>query len=351
MAGDGRSIVARLRAGLSLLFAALLDLISRWSGRAVGLVVVYHRIGERQEDRHAHLVAALGSGLFEDQLRHLERRYRLVPASELVRAVAARRRGQRFPVSVTFDDDLPSHVRVAMPILRRAGIPAAFFLSGASLSRPFAFWWERLQVAFDRGLLGADELRLWAGPGPASTRQPDIRTVARAIEAMPPERRDQVADGLLDRLGSDPPDAGLEAAGVRALVDAGFEIGFHTLRHDPLPPLDDEGLKRAMVEGRAELEALLPHPITMISYPHGKADLRVAAAARGAGYLFGFTNAPDPLVPATDPLLIGRLYPTYESVGQFAMEVSRTLRKSRSSRWRAQSRPRRSASLGQRSVS
>jgi peptidoglycan/xylan/chitin deacetylase (PgdA/CDA1 family) len=32
-----------------------------------------------------------------------------------------------------------------MPVLERHVAPATFFLNGASLERPFAFWWERLQ--------------------------------------------------------------------------------------------------------------------------------------------------------------------------------------------------------------
>ena len=315
-------MTARLTSRLRLSVAALLDLFSRWSARPVGLVLVYHRIGDRQEERQENLVAALGAGLFEAQVRHLGRRYRVVPVSQLVAAAQDRRRGERIPVSITFDDDLPSHVQVAMPILREAGAPAAFFLSGGSLSAPFAFWWERLQIAYDRDLLDAAELREWVGTSGESGEVPGIRSVARAIEAMPSGRRARVADALLERLGSDPPGVGLRAADVHTLTEAGFEIGFHTLRHDPLTQLDDQALNRAMVDGRSDLEALLPEPITMISYPHGKADARVAQAARAAAYRFGFTTAAERLDDHTDPRLVGRVYPSYDSPEHFALQVA-----------------------------
>lgn len=318
-------MLTRLRDRLRLSVAMLSDLVFRLSGRSVGVALVYHRIGTRQEDRQAHLVAALDAERFEAQLAHLKRHYRVVPASQLLEQAEARRRGQRVPVSITFDDDLPSHVRVAMPILLRVGVHATFFLSGASLSAPFAFWWERLQIAYDRGLLEADELREWAGGVEGSAAPPEIRTVARAVEAMPAERRERVAQTLLERLRSDPPDAGLRAGDVRALAAAGFEIGFHTLRHDPLPQLGDEALGRAMVDGRSDLEALLPSAVTMISYPHGKGDSRVADAAREAGYRFGFTALATGLRGGTDPLLIGRVYPSYDSLGSFALAITRTL--------------------------
>lgn len=45
----------------------------------------------------------------------------------------------------------------------------------------------------------------------------------------------------------------------------------------------------------------------MIAYPHGKADGRVAGAARAAGYELGLTGSPTRADPSTDPLLIGRV--------------------------------------------
>jgi peptidoglycan/xylan/chitin deacetylase (PgdA/CDA1 family) len=113
-------------------------------------------------------------------------------------------------------------------------------------------------------------------------------------------------------------------AQLRALADAGFEIGFHTLRHDYLPPLDDGRLERALSDGRARVATTAGAQPAVIAYPHGGADARVADAARAAGYRFGFTGAPRGLDPSTDRLLIGRLE-TFASGGRFAMAVLRAL--------------------------
>ena len=132
---------------------ALANVMKRWSTDRVGVAIVFHRIGDPQGDPAKEFVPARGTRLFESQVRHLKRGYRLVKASELLAACRTRRIGQRIPVAITFDDDLASHASVAMPILQNAGVPATFFLCGASLDRPFAFWWERLQVALDNGTL------------------------------------------------------------------------------------------------------------------------------------------------------------------------------------------------------
>ena len=142
---------------------------------------------------------------------------------------------------------------------------------------------------------------------------------------MAPRERDEVSTRLQSRVGPDPEDCGLRADQVAALVRAGYEIGFHTLRHHPFPTLDDVALKRALTEGRRALENVVDGPLTLISYPHGKADGRVAKAAREAGYLFGFTGRPERVDPDVDPLLLGRLEPSFSSTAHFALRLLRAI--------------------------
>ena len=317
-------------AGLALSEAALgvmrstvawaLRLRARWSGARVGLVLCYHRIAEREGDPARELSAAVSLRDFERHLRHLRRGYRLLPASSLATAVASRARGERLPLSVTFDDDLPSHLSTAAPALKRARLPATFFLSGAGLSGPFSFWWQLLQRAWDRDLVDAALLEAWGIRG----RDVSIRQVARRIQGMAPAERDAATASLRAAVGGDAPDDTLSRDGVEALAAAGFEIGFHTRNHDDLLGLNDEELRMAMSAGRPELERIAG-PLSTISYPHGRADGRVAAASRAAGFHFGFVADGSPVMPGEDPHLLGRRYPARGTRGQFALDVARTL--------------------------
>jgi peptidoglycan/xylan/chitin deacetylase (PgdA/CDA1 family) len=250
----------------------------------------------------------------------------VVPPAEILEAVRARRRGDRFPVAITFDDDLPTHLSVAIPIMQRIGVPATFFLNGASLESPFAFWWERLDLALNRGLLSKGEVCEWLGLPVPSGEPVHIYELTAAVEALEPDERDRFAERLLERIGGDPEDSGMRAAEVKAVAAAGFEIGFHTRRHPVLPGLDDAALDHALVEGRAELEELTGGGISSISYPAGKADGRVATAARAAGYRLGYTVEHVPVRPDSDPLLIPRVYSLHQSVGHFALRVARLIR-------------------------
>jgi peptidoglycan/xylan/chitin deacetylase (PgdA/CDA1 family) len=320
----GRALLTRLAGAIGRPLAFLVQPLMRMSARRVGLALVYHRVGDPPGDPDRELVPARGTAQFESELRHLKRCYRVVPAARLLEAAAGRRRGQRFPVAITFDDDLSSHADIAMPILERQGLPATFFVGGTSLNGPVTFWWQSLQAAFDAGK-GAEAAATVAQATNDSTagERPDIHELARRIERMDRDRRAEVSAGLQDMTGAAP--NGLSAEQLRGLASRGFEIGFHTRRHDRLPLLADDDLRAAMVDGRDDVAAACGQPVALISYPHGAGDERVAQAARDAGYTQGFVVAPEPAGPATNPFLIGRVGPTIRSPGRGALQIALSL--------------------------
>jgi peptidoglycan/xylan/chitin deacetylase (PgdA/CDA1 family) len=217
----------------------------------------------------------------------------------------------------TFDDDLRTHAEVALPTLRRLGVPALFFLCGASLDGPFSFWWERLQRAVDGGL---DLSAIGSGRDLGH-----LRALALRIEEGTPEERAEVAERLGRLVGPDPPKSGIRAADVGALGGDGYDVGFHTHRHDRLPPLDDAELAQALVDGRHELESAVGHQLTTIAYPHGLADARVAEAAEAAGFRLGYTGTGEAVTASSHPLLLSRIEPAFTAVSDLAGQLVRAL--------------------------
>ncbi len=299
--------------GPLLACANVLLALLRLSDARVGLAVVYHGVG----DGPGSVLATHGAGLFARQVAYLADRFAAVPASGLVVAMEERRRGRRFPVAITFDDDLRCHLERAAPVLHAHRLPATFFLTGASLTGPHAFWWQRLERALQ---LDAD-VSPPAGV-PAGLEAPAL---IDAVGRLSPAELDAWCDSSLARFANSPSDGGLRAADVGALLAHGLEIGFHTRRHHPLTKLDDAALASAMRDGRAELEAATGRPLTVIAYPHGKADARVARAAGAAGFHSAFTTQGVPAVAGGDRLLMGRLEPSHASLDRFAVVLVRAL--------------------------
>lgn len=293
----------------------------RFSSTPVAGALVYHQTfgtppaGEQ-------VVPGIAAAALERHLRHLRRSYELVTASQLHGAMLARRRGRRIPIAVTFDDDLTSHVHVAAPLLRRVACPATFFLTGAGLDRAHSFWWQRLQAAADRGVDPRPAVRVGGLHTPADRA---LSALAGDVERLPAEARADVARALAELIGEDSPAYRLTRSEVRALVQAGFEIGFHTRDHRPLPELADDELARALDDGRAALEAATGRPLTAIAYPHGRADARVVAAARAAGYADGFGGPDRSITARSDRLLLGRAELLLEDPSSFELVVASQL--------------------------
>jgi peptidoglycan/xylan/chitin deacetylase (PgdA/CDA1 family) len=310
---------------LRTLLALLTCWLARLSSSQTGAVLVYHAVGEHAGDPSREILATLSRDAFERHLRHLRRHYRVVDAADLPDAVRSRRRWQRFPVAVTFDDDLASHARTALPALRRAGVTATFFLGGTSLDGARPFWWHDLQQAIDERLVATLPHVADTDLQAALERVPKaIFRVAGTIERLEPSQRDEVAAALRAAVGARASDDGLRADGVQALVAAGCTVGFHTLRHDALPGLSDAALAAAMRDGRDALAVVVGEPLDAISYPYGKADERVARAAQAAGFTRGFVTGRRGVTADTDPLLIPRIPPA-AALDKTALRVARAV--------------------------
>ena len=71
---------------------------------------------------------------------------------------------------------------------------------------------------------------------------------------------------------------------IRALHEAGMEIGSHTLTHRPPSTLDDNALRYELIESRRILEDGLGAPVTSLSSPTGFFNPRMHTIAREVGY-------------------------------------------------------------------
>jgi peptidoglycan/xylan/chitin deacetylase (PgdA/CDA1 family) len=82
----------------------------------------------------------------------------------------------------------------------------------------------------------------------------------------------------------------LDAAGVRALADAGMAVGCHGMRHRPWRTLDDEALREELLDARRRLEEVVQRPVTAAGCPFGSYDRRVLDRLREHGYERVYTS-------------------------------------------------------------
>jgi peptidoglycan/xylan/chitin deacetylase (PgdA/CDA1 family) len=281
------------------------------TARGRALVLIYHRVHPNGPAAH-EIVPSLPSALAHQQIEALGELGDIVPLAELVRDLGTPQRRVKF--SVTFDDDEPGHVRVALPLVRSLHISATFFLAGRAMHGMGPHWWVTLErLIVERGLREAcRELGVTA----ASPRE-----LASRCEGTPIVNR-------LDNASVATSDVQLDVAGIRALVAGDMEIGFHTVRHLVLPTLPARELEDALTHGRRELAEVVGAPICFLAYPHGQASVRVARAAQAAGYDAAFASGGRPVSAQADRFLLGRWEPGAVTVDEFVAGVALRLNRS-----------------------
>jgi peptidoglycan/xylan/chitin deacetylase (PgdA/CDA1 family) len=194
-------------------------------------------------------------------------------AATFTEAVLGRARGRVF--AITFDDAFASVRSLAAPILHRHGVPAtvfaptAFMNGGTDLEWPGVAHWKESAFASELAAMGWSDLR--------------------------------------------------------ALADAGWEIGSHTCTHPRLTTLDDAQLRDELIASRERCAQALERPCRSIAYPYGDVDARVAAAAAAAGYEVGGKLGAD--LTHEGPLLfprVGIYHP--DGWGRFRLKIAGPVR-------------------------
>jgi peptidoglycan/xylan/chitin deacetylase (PgdA/CDA1 family) len=142
-------------------------------------------------------------------------------------------------VAITFDDAYRSVLELALPIMRRLGLPGSVYVptDWPGNGRPMA--WP-----------GIDH---WHG----TDHEHELRCLS------------------WDQLGE--------------LAQQGWEVGSHTCSHPHLTQLADDDLSDELERSRVACEEALGRPCASIAYPYGDVDPRVVAAAGAAGYSYGAT--------------------------------------------------------------
>lgn len=257
--------------------------------RGRGLALLWHRIAP-ECGQAGDVVPTVAVDLFQRQLEAVSDVGDIVPLAELEQHPTSRR--PRF--AVTFDDDHRGHARHALPVLAAAGVSATFFLSGRWTVPLGRYWWEHLEDRLRRE--PPDTVARSLGVAASSATE-----LARRLETDPDAR------ARLRGAGNEPPPMPREDAVT--LVDAGMEIGFHTLHHPVLPTLPGNEQARHVTLGRRELSRDLGVPLDRFAYPHGRVDATVASHVAAAGYRSAWSTDHRPVDPASDPARRGRWEP------------------------------------------
>lgn len=232
----------------------------------------------------------LSTRFFEQLLVFFRRHYNPVGLESV--AKAGRGEGHLPPraLLVTFDDGWADNVDFAAPLLRKAEVPAVFFVTTGAVKSGEAFWQERL---FAAAMAAGQGSEAWKSIRPqVDAGASGFARQVRHLIALAEQKGGDAGIKLLDSL---PPID--DAARPRmmtpedvAMLSAEplFDFGTHGVSHMPFSDLADP--EAEFNNSWNDLLAWCEPPTKSFSFPHGKYTADNLAQARAAGYDLAFDS-------------------------------------------------------------
>ena len=263
---------------------------------------------------------------FDEVLSWVSKWFQVLPLDEAV----LRLKAGTLPAcaaALTFDDGYADNATNALPVLQHHGMAATFFVATAFLDG--GRMWNDSVVESVR-TCRAKVLDLSdSGMGAYALESNEQRRIA--IEALlsqikylePVKRQEAVAFVQKCARGELPDDLMMTSDQVKALRQAGMQIGAHTCSHPILAKLADEEALNEITGSKSVLESLLEEAITLFAYPNGKPGkdylAKHAAMVRQAGFSAAVSTSHGVSSAATDRYQLPRFSPW--DTGQFRYGV------------------------------
>ena len=223
----------------------------------------------------------------------------VISLDEALNRLRCRKRARRF-VCFTFDDGYRDNLEHALPVFRRFRAPLTVFATAGFADRSHAPWW----VALER-VIARERALHWSEAG--ASRWFDVRSLAakrRVFSLLSARFQRMTAAELSPRLDHLLTVHGLSVeevaaretcswAELRALHDAGVEIGCHALSHPCLSRESDSVVRAELSSARRRIEAQLGRGVRHLSYPYGKREhvgMREFVIARELGFASAVTT-------------------------------------------------------------
>lgn len=259
-------------------------------------ILVYHRILEKYDPL---LDSEPDVETFTWQMETLAKCFNVLSLEEAVSAIKEGRVPPR-AVCISFDDGYRSTHDLAMPVLRRLGLPATVFVTSGYLDGGI-MWNDRIIESvrwLPNGTLDMQSVNI----GLHNLAKPEDKLalashINDACKYLSPKQRTEVIEELEKQSGhASTHNLMLTPVMVANLAKNGVDIGGHTVNHPILTRLPDAEARSEIVENKRVLEGIIGKSLQLFAYPNGKVgmdfDHRHVEMVEAAGYVAAFTTAP-----------------------------------------------------------
>ena len=299
-------------------------------------VLIFHRVLREPDPLFP---GEMDAPRFEAVCSWMSEWFNVLPLDAAVRQLETGALPER-AMAITFDDGYADNHDVALPILRRHGLPATFFIATGFLDGG-RMWNDTVIESIRRTPLRRIDLRSVCGMDlgihdldTVTARRTAIGRIIGGIKYMEPERRQTVVDTIGSRADTAlPDDLMMTSEQVRGMRAAGMQIGAHTVSHPILARLDREAAREEIEVSRQRLEAILDERIGLFAYPNGKPaedySDETVTLAREVGFDAAVSTAWGAAGSATDRFQLPRFTPWDATRLRFGIRLAANLWSSR----------------------
>lgn len=292
-------------------------------------VLIYHRVLPVKDPLFPGEVDAAE---FEQQLRSLKTFMNFISLSEAVSGIQLGNLPAR-AACVTFDDGYADNAEVALPILKRLGVSATFFVATGFLNG--GRMWNDSVIETVRGASGPllDLRSLDLGSFELTTtsqRQHAILTLIGMLKYLPLGERAAQIERIRDCTQIElPTNLMMTTTQVAQLYEAGMEIGGHTVSHPILARLSHADATREIGDGKESLENIIHAPVRYFAYPNGKPGQDYLSEhvriVKDLGFEAAVSTAWGAMAKGADVYQLPRFTPWDRSPDRFTIRLAKNL--------------------------
>lgn len=305
----------------------LLHLLAPGGPRGRLMILTYHRVLEHPDPL---LPSEPDVERFAAQMSVLAAHCSVLPLPEAAR----RLREGTLPsaaVSITFDDGYRNNLEVAAPVLRQYGLPATVFVMQNAIEA--GIMWNDLVIEALRHAHSTLDL---SSVGLGKVEMPPLAAratfVGKVLEAFKyrtmPERWSDACELHHRVTAAPPPRLMLNESELQRLVQAGIEVGGHTVNHPILAKLPEDEARREIVDGGDWLARVVGGRPASFAYPNGRPGRDFNAThmkiARDAGFELAVSTEWSCATRESDPFSLPRVSFCDAQASGLAWRIART---------------------------
>jgi peptidoglycan/xylan/chitin deacetylase (PgdA/CDA1 family) len=233
-------------------------------------ILIYHRTLAAPDPILHDAIDAAG---FERHMTLLAQEFNVIRLGEACELLSRGKLPAR-AVSITFDDGYADNEQIALPILKRLGLQATFFIStgfsnGGVMFNDGIIETVRLAPAgtHDLSSIGLGIQQLSGSVG----RRAAVECLIAALKYRPVKEREAIVERLAAALRSPlPRNLMMTPRQIVKLHAEGMEIGAHTVNHPILRSINEEEARTEIIASKNTLEEITGAPVRLFAYPNGK---------------------------------------------------------------------------------